>query len=151
MRTKTYLALLISFLIPVVGCVTGPDGTRKLDTERVALLAGVAAEIGATAYLSKHPDQRIYFEAARNSLGALDASGDYDPAKFAAALQALPIKELRGPEGSLYVGLALVAWEELSAEATRFDRTDWVKPVLQRVHLGLDRALLATAPPESRP
>lgn len=149
MRTSIALFALVFTL--VTGCVTAPDGARTVDTQRVARLAGVAAEIGATAYLQKRPGDRLYFEAAANGLTALDATGDYDPAKFAAALQALPIRELRGPEGSLYVGLALVAWEELSAEAARLDKTDWVKPVLQRVQLGLERALAATAPPESRP
>jgi hypothetical protein len=137
---------VVMLAVMLVGCATGPNGQATVDVQRVARLAGVAAEVGATVYLQKHPGDRAYFQIAASALAALDASSDYDPAKFAAALQTLPIRELRGPEGSLYVGLAIVAWEELSAEAARLDKTVWVKPVLERVQLGLERALVATAP-----
>lgn len=138
--------VLVAFLFG--GCVTGPDGARTVDAERVARIAGVAAATGSNLYLQKHPEHRGDFVIARNSLFVLESTGDFDPVRFADALKQLPIKELKGPEGALYVGLATIAFEELStyAKSRNLDRVAWVKPVLVRVRAGLDEALAATAP-----
>jgi hypothetical protein len=142
--TPLVLCLVVGWI--GAGCVTAPDGTRKLDVQRVANISGAAAELGAIAYLQKHPEGRIYFEAVVNGLAALDASGNYDPAAFARALQALPVKELKGPEGTLLVGAAIIAWDQLAAESARLDNSAWVKPVLLKVKDGLAKALVQTAP-----
>lgn len=139
-------ALLIACLS---GCVTAPTGERVVDVARVARLSGVAAELGATMYLEKNPSARPYFEASLAAVAALDASGDYNPSRFADALKGLPVRELQGKEGSLYIGLAVVAWGELSVEAERanLDKAEWVRPVLKSVRLGLERALANTSTP----
>lgn len=122
----------------IAGCATG---TGKPDIERVARLVGSATLIGTQAYLIGHPQARTAFVASRAALRTLQADGNYDPLAFAAAFQNLPISGLQGEYGALYISVALVAWDELRAEAIALDRPDWVKPVLDAAIVGFDRAL----------
>lgn len=147
----TEAALYVLISIAAVGAIVTPvfmsincatvNGTNQLDVARVANIAGLAAQMGSTAYLQKNPDDRSYFIAVYNGLGALDHAGNYDPAQFAAALQALPIKELSGPNGSLYVLAAIFLWDELAQQSYQLDSKLWVKPVLVAVRAGIGRAL----------
>lgn len=122
------------------GCTT-ISGSNQLDVARVANIAGLAAQMGSTAYLQKNPEARPYFVSAYNGLGALDHAGNYDPAAFAEALKLLPIKELSGPNGNLYVLAAVLIWDELAQRSINVDKTLWVAPVLKSVRLGIGRAL----------
>lgn len=122
------------------GCVS-VGGTNQLDVARMAHIAGAAAHLGSAAYLSKNPEARPYFVSAFNALGALDHSANYDPAAFAEALKLLPIRELSGPNGNLYVLAAIIVWDELAQRSINVDRTTWVKPTLIAVRLGIGRAL----------
>lgn len=140
MRNLLTIGLIYAMTV-LSGCVTSSTGQKTLDVERVARIAGAAAQIGSQAYLQKHPDQLASFVVAYEALGALDASGNYEPAAFAAALQNLPIKELQGPDGSVYVSVALVVWDELATQTATVDKTTWVKPVLKSVRAGLGRTL----------
>lgn len=129
-------------LIPssFTGCTT-ISGSNQLDVARVAHIAGAAAHLGSAAYLSKNPEARPYFIASFNALGALDHAGEYDPAAFAEALSMLPIKELSGPNGNLYVLGAILIWDELAQQSVNVDKSTWVAPVLRAVRLGIGRAL----------
>lgn len=122
------------------GCVS-VGGSNQLDVARVANIAGLAAQMGSTAYLQKNPEARPYFVASFNALGALDHAGEYDPAAFAEALSMLPIKELSGPNGNLYVLGAILIWDELAQQSVNVDKATWVAPVLRAVRLGIGRAL----------
>lgn len=122
------------------GCVS-VSGTNRLDVARVASIAGKAAQIGSMGRLQKHPEERPYFVSSYNALGALDHASNYDPAAFAEALKMLPIKELSGPDGNLYVLGAVFLWDELAQQSYALDRTLWVQPVLRAVRLGIGRAL----------
>ncbi|MDB6030227.1 MAG: hypothetical protein JWM16_565, partial [Verrucomicrobiales bacterium] len=92
---------------PVVSTVPGGGAvtnlTRVPDVERIARVAGAAAELGSQAWLNEHPNDRRYFIVANEALKGLVNSANYDPAAFAQALQVLPMKELRGPQGSIYI------------------------------------------------
>jgi hypothetical protein len=120
------------------GCATTSteDGSA-----RAARLAGVAANLGTTVYLSQNPAARPAFEQAYAALSALEANGNFDPAAFAEALSVLPIDELKGPEGQLYISVAIVLYEELKANSIAVNTPEWVKPVLSSVKAGLGRAL----------
>lgn len=131
------LATLSAYL----GCVTGPDGNEAPDVARIARLIGSATTLGTQAYLIKHPEARPAFEFTRTALKTLQANGNYDPVAFAQAFQNLPINELRGDYGALYVSLAIVAWDELRAEAVSLDQQTWVAVVLSEAVKGFDRAL----------
>lgn len=134
------LAVSVATTKTFTGCTT-VSGSNQLDVARVANIAGLAAQMGSTAYLQKNPEARPYFVASFNALGALDHAGQYDPAAFAEALSMLPIKELSGPNGNLYVLGAILIWDELAQRSINVDRTLWVQPVLRAVRLGIGRAL----------
>jgi hypothetical protein len=104
-------------------------------------LAGVAANLGTTVYLSKNPQARSAFESAYAALSKLEEAGNFDPAAFAEALSVLPIDELKGPEGQLYISVAIVLYEELKASSVAVNTPEWTKPVLASVRVGIGRAL----------
>lgn len=140
------LMVCAALAVGASGCTTTSSGTRVVDVQRVARLAGVAADVGSRVYIQHHPADRALFVVTEAALADLDSRGDYDPVKFAAALQTLPIKALTGPDGSLLIGVALVAWDELSALSEPLTTKEWVQPVLQKVRDGLARAIAATNP-----
>lgn len=141
------LGLATAGLLPLAGCKTAADGSRTVDSDRVSRIAGTAAQLGTTIYLAQHPEQRPSFAAAEQALTALADRQNYDPAAFSAALQGLPINELKGPNGSLYVSVALVVWDEVAAQATGVDKEELVKKTLVAVRDGLRRSLGPPAPP----
>ncbi len=129
------LALTLS-----LGCSTVPS-TPEARLARVARISGVAASVGASSYLASNPQSRPAFEAAHAALTKLEADGNFNPDTFAEVLRGLPIDELKGPEGEIYISLAIVLWEEVKAESVALNTPEWVKPVLTSVRAGLGRAL----------
>lgn len=134
------LAVGVATTKTFTGCTT-VSGSNRVDVARVAQIAGIAAQMGSATYLQKNPEARPYFQAAYNGLGALDHAGNYDPAAFASALSMLPIRELSGPNGNLYIMAAILVWDELAQRSVNVDKTLWVQPVLRAVRLGIGRAL----------
>ncbi len=133
-----------SFIVCVMlatSCVTGPDGKRQVDADRVSRIAGHAAAIGSAAYLTAHPEQRPAFIVAEQALTGLIEQENYDPVAFSTALQALPTDALRGKEGALYVSVAVVVWDEAIAAATKLDQETLVRKTMIAVRDGLRRAL----------
>jgi hypothetical protein len=126
--------------VMVTNFVKGPD------IARISRLSGTAAQLGSLAWLSKNPGDRAYFATANEALKGLINSGNYDPAAFASALQGLPIKELKGSEGSLYISVAIVVWDEAIQSAQGLDRQELVAATLKAVQQGIQRTLDATAP-----
>jgi hypothetical protein len=137
--------IVIAIAMGCSGCVTRPDGTKGPDIARISRLSGTAAQLGSLAWLSKNPNDRSYFATANEALKGLINSGNYDPAAFASALQGLPIKELKGSEGSLYISVAIVVWDEAIQSAQGLDRQELVAATLKAVQQGIQRTLDATA------
>jgi hypothetical protein len=130
--------LLAVALVLSPGCSSIPleDQTREMAT-----IAEVAAYTGARYDLLEHPGHRVFFEASLAALDSLVRDEDYDPQKFAAALQGLPIKELRDDQGALLVGSAVILWDAYAARVINLDKTKFVQPVIAAVQRGLRRAL----------
>lgn len=152
-------ALILCFIAALVsGCLnkpqitTGADGVsvtnfvKAPDIERIARVTGAAANLGSTAWLVKHPGDRAAFAFANENLKGLINSANYDPLAFANALQALPIKELKGADGSLYVSVAMVLWGEALDSAQGLNRQELVAATLKAVQSGIQKTLDATAP-----
>lgn len=129
------------------GCKT-VNGKQQVDADRVAMILGQAAQLGTSYYLRAHPDQRQPFVLAEQALTRLVDTQNYDPVAFSDALQRLPVNELSGPNGSLYVSAAIVAWDQVAASATTLDKNELVKKSLIAVTAGLHKAL---APPLAPP
>jgi hypothetical protein len=141
---KTILALIAALALFATGCKTNSTDTQKV--ARVAVVAEMAAFSGTSVYLKAHPENRPYFNIARESLHALAATNGITPASFAEALKGLPIKELQGDTGTLVVGNAVVLYDMLAREHVNLDANIWLRPVVESVERGMARAL-ETPPP----
>jgi len=130
---KVTTAVMVAALIGV-GCAS--FGNRPA-AERLGSLAKVAAFTGTRVYLAEHPEQRPIFVKVHEALQGLEAGGTFDAAALALVLQSLPINELQGPEGSLYVSAAVVLWDEVIGGATAIDQVAVVRAVLPKVREGL--------------
>lgn len=140
-RTVIAAALIAVVSFSTIGCKTGETATDAQKAARVATVAQLAAFDGASIWLTSHPDDRQYFEAARTSLKLLLATDTINPADFTAALQGLPIKELQGPNGALIVGSAVILYDAYLRENVNLDANVYLRPVITAVAQGLDRAL----------
>ncbi len=112
----------------------------------ISLLAGIAADIGTHATLQAQPQYRPAFVAAEIALTALIDARDFDPAKFAAELQHLPVDALNANFGTnspaLYVSSAVVIWNGVTQLATRIDQGEVVRTTMIAVRDGIARGLL---------
>jgi hypothetical protein len=143
-KTTTILRLSIAALSAVLllpsGCVTGPDG-RSAPSPLLLSITSRAAATGARLHLAAHPDQRPAFAVAKATLDSLIHDGNYDPALLAEALRGLPVDMLKGLEGALLVSDLIVVWDSTAGEATRIEKTTWIKPMMEAVRNGLAEAL----------
>lgn len=150
-RRKTGGLLAIAMLCLVMGgCVTSPTGNRTVDPIVLTAVSQEAAAVGASLWLSSHPQDRAQFEFARTSLAALVALGNGSPADLQAALSGLPIVQLKGTQGSVIVSGAVVLLDTAGRELAKVDSSkiydDFVKPVAQGLLAGLDQALSVATP-----
>ncbi len=137
-RGSAALPFLCGLLL-LVGCQTL---NSPATSDRVARLAGLAADLGTRAVLAANPTYRPAFTLALGSLNVLIAAGNEDPAKFAEALQDLPINQLKGGDSSyLYISAAVVVWDEVSSVATGINKSELVRKTTLAVRDGLARAL----------
>lgn len=118
----------------------------------VATTAKSAAYLGTKVYLEGlpprlpgHPEARAQFDLARNSLKGLLALGSFSAGDLTSALQNLPIEELKGENGTLIVGEAVVLWDTYGRQLANLDKAQvfegYIKPVAQAILQGLDMAL----------
>lgn len=143
-RISAFCFLLSAFLLP--GCATAPvSGQRLVDPAVLTTIAYEATAVGAPIYLKAHPEQREAFVMAQKSLRALLAVGQGSQEDLAAALKALPIKQLQGDQGAVIVSGAIVlldtAGRQLAARDQAHVWENWVRPVGAGVLQGLDQVL----------
>jgi hypothetical protein len=128
---------------------TVPDAAM---VQVVATTAKSAAYLGTKIYLEglpprlpAHPEAREQFELARTSLRGLIALGSFSAGDLTTALQTLPIQELKGENGTLLVGEAIVLWDTYGRQLASLDKAQvfegYIKPVSQAILDGLDMAL----------
>jgi len=151
---------LCLMLTPACTSVTSTNSTGGTVTNKVpnvalmVSLAKSAGYLGTSVYLNglgdgkqvpAHPQARPQFETARTSLRALIAAGTFSASDLTAALQALPIKELQGDEGTLIVGEAVILWDSYGVQLADLDKAKvfatYILPVAQALLDGLDMAL----------
>ncbi len=122
------------------------------DVDAMASIAKSAAYLGTSVYLNGlpprlagHPQDRPAFVTARSSLKALIAAGTFSMADLTAALQALPVKEMQGSEGTLIVGEEVILWDQYGRQLARLDKAQvfaaYILPVAKAIYEGLDMAL----------
>lgn len=107
MKTKFFSVLLL--LVLVAGCASGLTPDQKLN--RWAMAAQQAAKIGAMADLQRHPEHREAYAASVAMLAAVT-----DPTQLAAALDALPIRQLHGPDGTIVISSVVLLYDVAAIE-----------------------------------
>ncbi len=145
---------IISFFVAILLCLSSgcqsfqppAAGGPSPGAVTVALLAGMAADIGTRATIKAQPQYRPGFVAAEIALTALIDARDFDPAKFAAELQHLPVNALDADFGTnspaVYVSSAVVIWNGVTQLATRIDQGEVVRSTMIAVRDGIARGLL---------
>lgn len=133
MRTLLIAALCAT----IIGCATTPGSRLR----QVSTAVELAAYTGTTLHLQKKPQDKIFFEAARQTMSTLIKDGQYDPVKFREALQKLPIKELKDERGAIVITSATILYESFVGELTDLDRAPAIKQIMTSARDGLSRAL----------
>lgn len=134
--------LLIAVLCgSLVGCATTPGSRLR----QVSTAVELAAYTGTVLHLQKKPADRVFFDAAHQTLSSLIKDGQYDPVKFREALQKLPIKELKDERGAIVITSAQILYESFVGELTDLDRAPALKQIMTSARDGLGRAL---SPPQ---
>lgn len=125
-----------------------PDGTfqtnvvKQLDIERIARVSGDAAEMTTIAWLSERPDDRVHFQGVATSLSGLIDSEDFTLEAFSAALDNLPVKELKGTEAKLALaGGRIFVREAFREVATLIEGQQLIRRTMEEVRLGIFRGL----------
>lgn len=134
---KHIIASLALVALLITGCATNSTVDWRSD---IATTANLAAYVGASVDLQDNPERRPAWVAAEVLLGSIIKDDDYTPSQLVAALEGLPVKELRGGKGTLVVGSAVILWTRLAARID-IDRTELVKVVVPAVRAGIQQAL----------
>jgi hypothetical protein len=146
---KTSLTLLLAVIFLNLGCATSsprtpltPEQRAEQKAARLQAITEAAAFAGATVWLAKHPDDRAKFEMARDGLSMLTGGeSTISQTQLADLVRKLPIKELQGEQGALYVGLAMIAYDAYLKEHIHIDGNANVRAAAVGLHSGLTRAL----------
>jgi hypothetical protein len=136
MKPKLLCCLMI-VMIGSLGCasLTKPESLES-KSKAVAWLA--------TAKLTKdHPEWSPHFAQARDDLGILLAAETIDTATVLAIVNRLPVDELRGNDATLYIGGAVMFFEDelgrISIESPA-ERQAIVRGLIAGITLGLPYA-----------
>ena len=146
-RIRKFLAVTtcIAGLSLATGCVTTSSGNKAVDPAVLELVAEDAAAIGGSTFLQANPQYRPAFQLARTSLKALLAAGNGTPADLKAALDSLPIAQLKGNQGAVIVSSAVtlidIAGRQLQAADKQQVWASYVQPIATGLLAGLDQAL----------
>jgi hypothetical protein len=134
-RKGLLLAATLAVTLGVTGCLTTSQ------VKDLGPLFEVAAYTGTKVYLAENPGKEELFKSAVGLLDALAADPQINAAKFAAALQTLPIKELRDPKAAILIGSSIVLWEAYKDRIPVVDEAVTVRPLVIRVRNGIGLAI----------
>lgn len=149
----TALLAAVIVAVSITGCATGPTTSTATPEQKAARLqtaAELAAFSGATIWLKKNPQDRQAFETAQAALVLLVAGTQASPAQLSEALAGLPIKELKGEEAAIYIGVATILYDTYLKENVNIEGNINVKAFATGLHAGLNRALLTIPPPPAQ-
>lgn len=143
MIRKLRLILLAAALCvsPILtGCKTS-SGEVPRSVRVVSSIAETAAYFGTVKRLQDHPGEREAFNVAVLGLQRLIDQKNYDPIAFAEALKGLPISELSGPDGDIYISTIVGVWDAFLQDTVALDQSVVVMPVISKVLSGMQRGI----------
>jgi hypothetical protein len=114
MKSKfSFLVSMVAFLACLFqpGCANPPTAKQLANIKNISRGAG---ELGTLYALRGDSSLRPAFEAVEQELGRLMEASDYDYAKFVAALQKLPVSELRGEFGAVLISNGVLVFDLLA-------------------------------------
>lgn len=136
MKIITLLALCGALC---TACTTTDHATVTVSD--AAEVANLAAYAGAAIHLAEHPEDAPYFRAAVHALDGALASPDWQPATLAEALSALPVTELQGNRGRIYITAGVQLWISASRRLMLIDESGDARTIAMSIRDGLAQAL----------
>lgn len=133
MKSKLLISLLVCLLS--FGCASTPEGM-----DRWATLATVLARRGTYEAVKANPSWRGAFEVVSVKIDQLILNDQIDAPKLLAALQLLPIRELKGDEGALIILDAIDLYDGLIRDTLRLPDD---KPLVKKIALNLRNGIRA--------
>ena len=130
------------------GCASLQNAGATDPATKVAVISasvGIAAQMGSSSVIRKHPQYREYFVAVGSLLQGFCNSGNFDPEAIQVALSKLT---KGNSEAQMGVMSALAIYQTWYARAVSqgLDKNDYVKPVLNALASGVIAGAGGTAP-----
>lgn len=137
--TPAVVVVVAAMAVSLVGCVT----PGKPNWQAMGPLFETAAYTGTRVYLNQNPSKSPIFKSTVGLLDALVKDPEVNAAKFATALQGLPIKELQDPTATIIIGSAVILWDSYKSyiPVGAQEQAAVVRPLVQRVRNGIGLAL----------
>jgi hypothetical protein len=131
------------------GCTTTrTPQTPEQRAQQLAGIANIAAWVGTVEHLKQHPKDRPYFVATEVALAHVLGSTNATPADLAAALQNLPVKELRGPYGAIIIAAVVTISEGVSREP--IEQNVYLRKIIEAIRDGIKGGLAQDSPTAAR-
>jgi hypothetical protein len=147
MAFLSVVVLAIAWLLLFTGCAGGPLPVGSLvstnQEENLRNLSDAVHEAAATGTevgLYENPGTRPYFVAALAHLDALIEAKNFDPAELKAALNKLPIKELKSPVARIVINRGISVYRRY-AERIDIDRQVYVASTIRALRDGIQEGL----------
>lgn len=146
---KRILSVLLSVSLltaPVIvlplltGCASLNDGLSSSNAQRIQTSVKLAAYLGTQAYLTKNPQTRPAFVAARDQLLLLSTAENIDAATLLAIVSQLPVKELNGDQSKLIITAATIILSDFAGEL-QLDQLKQLQPIAKSMADGITLGL----------
>ena len=141
LRFMLMAAVAAATLTFTPGCKSTSTGEVPRSVRVVSSIAETAAYFGTVKRLQDHPGEREIFNVAVLALQRLVDQQNYDPIAFAEALKGLPINELSGPDGDIYISTIVGVWDAFLQDTIALDQSTVVGPVISKVLSGMRRGI----------
>jgi hypothetical protein len=139
---KTLLSLLACLVLVLgTGCTTQPDGSKKVDSQKVAYAVEDAAFIGTRVALMKNAEWRPAFEDAATALAILETKDSIGIADIMEIARSLHVRELKSEQATLVITGAELLLVNLDRQTIDLKKVEALKPVVSAFRKGIQRAL----------
>jgi hypothetical protein len=143
MKNITYRSVIIALVGTILMCLsfagTGCASMSQTQSQRLSTAATIAAYVGTTEVLRRHPEYRTGFELAAGELKALE-EGNVDALKLMQIVNRLPVKELKGDRASMIITTATILLTD-EIGTTPIEKLNDLKPIVKAIRTGIERGL----------
>lgn len=145
-RIQNKLQASVGVLITIGALFTGcaSSGGGGWTVERFAVLAKSVATEASIIHLEEKPQHRQTIELVVEQLNISIAADLYTPARLAAILKPLGIRELAGREGRIAIAGTIVIYDLITASVDTTADPKKLKPIFEGIRDGFQAALDAT-------